>query len=614
VLVTLVGIIASTLLFVASLLLNALSREFSGKALVEATDLGGALVLASLAALLVGSWWENRRGYGIPCLYVWGLTVIAFVLDRLGLTPREAFYAAGMAAAGYATLTGLLWRQGARIATVASSWGVRDPIGGLKRTAGWLPAVNLIMAAASILATLLIVLTYPERWMRITSGMAPAVLAVGLAALAQKHRRTLLEFASLLTTGVAAVCLGWADLQPEWSERAVLLRLIRMLMVLSGLTFVYGVLVPLRVSSASNWFDPVRRVAATFGMGALVTLLAVLGLEAAFFQPGVGAPVETAQMAAVVVVLVALSAGFVSLALLPGRDPLALTERGRMGYVYAAEVVAALTFAHLYLCRPWLFESFLQPYWPYIVMGIAFAGVGVGEMFLRRGLRVLAEPLQRTGAFLPLLPAIGVWVIAAQQTHYATLLFIIGLMYMMLSFLRRSMLSGLAAALAGNAALWSLLTDTEISFWEHPQFWLIPPAVSALIAGQINRRRLSEEQLAALRYIGVLVIYLSSTSEIFIRGVGESLWPPMILAGLAVTGVFVGILLQIRAFLYLGTGFVLLSVISMVWHAARAIQHVWPWWAFGIGLGIFILVVFALFEKNRDEISRWIDRLQQWEK
>jgi hypothetical protein len=358
----------------------------------------------------------------------------------------------------------------------------------------------------------------------------------------------------------------------------------------------------------------VRRIAVTFGVGALIVLVAVLVVEAIIFQPGVDAPIETPLVLAVAVVLVALAAGFVSMALLPGRDPFALGERGRMGYIYAAELVAALVFAHIFLCRPSYFSGRISAYWPYIVMGIAFAGVGVGELSRRRGLMVLAQPLQRTGAFLPLLPALGFWVIAAEKTHYATLLFIIGIMYLVLSGLRKSVASGLAAALAGNAALWFLLAESDMSIWEHPQFWLIPPAASALIAGQINHRRLSSNQQATLRYVSILVIYLSSTSEIFVRGIGESLWPPIILAGLSVAGVFLGIILRVRAFLYLGTSFVLLSVVSMVWHAQREFQHSWPWWAFGIGLGICILVLFAVFEKQRPQIMRWIDRVQQWDK
>ena len=82
---------------------------------------------------------------------------------------------------------------------------------------------------------------------------------------------------------------------------------------------------------------------------------------------------------------------------------------------------------------------------------------------------------------------------------------------------------------------------------------------------------------------------------------------------LSVAGVFLGLVLQVRAFLYLGTSFVFLSMVSMVWHAQRAIQHSWPWWAFGIGLGIGILAVFGVFEKKRPEVMAWIEKLRHWE-
>ena len=93
------------------------------------------------------------------------------------------------------------------------------------------------------------------------------------------------------------------------------------------------------------------------------------------------------------------------------------------------------------------------------------------------------QPLQRTGGFLPLLPALGWWLNRAlgidAAGHYSLLLFFAGLLYVALSMLRRSYISGIAAALAGNAALWALLADYEpLSLLKHPQFWLIPPAVS----------------------------------------------------------------------------------------------------------------------------------------
>jgi len=607
------GLVLASLFFTGALVVNCVQRSTWGGDGIAAADVGGMAALAVLGLLFVGALWERRRGYGIPCLYVWGTLVIAVGLDLAGIKDRLAFWAVGMAAGVYATLTSLVWRQGARLAALGSRWGICDPVAGLRRTAVWLPTVNLLVAAASTLATLVVVSFFPERWMRISSGMLPAALALGLAGLAQQERRTLLQFVSLLMTGVAAVCLSWADLQPDWTERLLLLRVIRVVIVLAGLTFVYGLIVVRRVPAASSWLAPVQRIAMTFGGGAGLALVAVLLLERLYYVPGVGAPVDTAPMLVVAVVLAALLVGLISLALLPERAAAALTERQRMMCVYGAEVMAALVFAHLFMCRPTWFAGVFRPYWPYIVMAIAFAGVGVGELFQRSGIRVLSDPLQRTGAFLPLIPALGFWVVAAEKSDYTVVLFTAGVVYLVLSMLRRSMTSGLAALVAGNAALWSLLIDTGFAFWRHPQFWLIPPAVSLLIAGQLNRRQLKPAQLAAVRYFSVLVIYLSSTSEIFLRGIGDSLWPPMVLASLSVAGVFVGIIFRVRAFLYLGTGFVLLSVVTMVWHAARAIQHVWPWWAFGIGLGICILVLFGLFEKKRPEITAWARQLQQWE-
>ena len=60
------------------------------------------------------------------------------------------------------------------------------------------------------------------------------------------------------------------------------------------------------------------------------------------------------------------------------------------------------------MTMPWLFSGWFLRFWPLVVMAIAFVGVGLGELFQRRRQRVLSEPLQTTGALLPLLPALGV--------------------------------------------------------------------------------------------------------------------------------------------------------------------------------------------------------------
>jgi hypothetical protein len=54
-------------------------------------------------------------------------------------------------------------------------------------------------------------------------------------------------------------------------------------------------------------------------------------------------------------------------------------------------------------------------------------------------------------------------------------------------------------------------------------------------------------------------------------------------------------------------------MITMVWHASRSLGQVWPWWAFGILMGLAMLTFFGIFEKKRPEITALVNRLRTWE-
>ena len=111
----------------------------------------------------------------------------------------------------------------------------------------------------------------------------------------------------------------------------------------------------------------------------------------------------------------------------------------------------------------------------------------------------------------------------------------------------------------------------------------------------------------------VAVIYVSSTSEVFLAGIGDELRSPMVLAVLSVIGVLLGIAMRIRIFLYLGSSFLFVSVLTMVMVAHRQTGGDWVWWVFGICLGLAIVALFGLFEKKRDEMTAWITRIRNWE-
>ena len=137
--------------------------------------------------------------------------------------------------------------------------------------------------------------------------------------------------------------------------------------------------------------------------------------------------------------------------------------------------------------------------------------------------------------------------------------------------------------------------------------------LSALAAGYINRGRMTSEQSAALRYFAAIVIYVSSTADVFINGVAEAPWLPAVLAGLSIAGVLAGIMLRVRAFLYLGTAFLVVALMTIIWHAAIHQERTWILWVAGIVTGVAIIAMFGLFEKRREDVLAVVERMKHWE-
>jgi hypothetical protein len=98
----------------------------------------------------------------------------------------------------------------------------------------------------------------------------------------------------------------------------------------------------------------------------------------------------------------------------------------------------------------------------------------------------------------------------------------------------------------------------------------------------------------------------------FLAGLGNSATLPLVLAALSVAGVLLGIMLRMRAYLLLGTGFLGVVVLSMIWYAAVDLEQTWIWWTCGVALGAAILTLFGLFEKRRLNIVHLVDELRAW--
>ncbi|MBL8854693.1 MAG: hypothetical protein JNK57_12060, partial [Planctomycetaceae bacterium] len=298
-------------------------------------------------------------------------------------------------------------------------------------------------------------------------------------------------------------------------------------------------------------------------------------------------------------------------ALVPKHRAVALSMPLRQAHVYAAQGFLAVGIVHTAITLPWLFRFGLQQYWPYIAMGLAFAGIGVWHYLQRRRLIVLAEPLATTLLFFPALAAL-LSLGLESQTDRSLVMLLAGLVYGALAVTHPGFWTRLTAFAFGNLALWLFIERYPMwTFQNHPQLWLIPPAVTALIVSRIEQHRLGATAAASVRYLALAVIYVSSTSEIFIQGIGKNLAPPMILASLALLGMFVGMALKVREYIFLGALFLLVAMFTMVWHAQQQLNHVWPWWAFGISLGIGTLVFFAIFEQRRNQRRRLQEASQE---
>jgi hypothetical protein len=546
------------------------------------------------------------------------------------MTPPHLLRAACLGLSGYVLAAAVA----ARIVPLLTS--LRDRWEGVP----WLLPAQAVTATVALGLSLWACGTFDMMADRLTAPLAVALLVA--AGVLHAHRGVAPRYVTLLLGVLLGLELGWAVLGPgvdaRWLHRNVLL-----MTALAVGTVLYGVLLARLGKAIPEWAECGRRLGPILGVGAFVMLLVVLGQEFVLFNPAVRrTPMMGWAVAVVAAALVGLMTAQIRFAVVPGRDPFGLSEARRTIYVYLAEVLLLGLFLHVRLNLPELFGNRFVKYWTFLVMAIAFIGVGLGEFFQRRKLPVLGGPLYRTGVFLPLIPLLVFWVrppsalqnvliehapgtqpmlaalerLPAYHTgafdRYAYLWFLLGALYAVIAVARRSPRHTLFAALAANVGLWCLFHYHGLGFLVHPQMWLVPLGLIVLVSEHLNRERLGPSQAALLRYAGLGLLYLSSTADMFLTGLGRSLVLPVVLALFSVSGVLAGILLRVRSFLLAGVGFLIVVILSMIWHAAVDLAQTWVWWASGIVLGVAILGLFALFEKRRNDVMRLVEEMRKW--
>jgi hypothetical protein len=571
----------------------------------------GWLAMISVGVLLLMLFWDRGSGRQIPRFYLWSASIAGLLCAALAAGER-LYVLLGLALALLVSWVALLYRQQASLTRVASLCGINhaETMMGSVRT--WIVPLHALLVLLCVGWQFDSIWNSELRSLRMAAAFTPLILGLGTAAIASVVRKRWIMISAFALLAVFALYVSWSDLSPT-IEHLALRRWARVALGMAVATIVLGALGPRMLRIEGEWARCLQRTAFGTAIATLVGLAGLLVSEAIEYLPGRGTPLPTAEAATIAVVLLATIVGLVVAALTPTIGGVHISLARRKACVYLAEAVGACLALHVALAMPFLLRPEWRGFWPYLVMGLAFAAAAAGHLAQRQRLPAVSEPLLRTGVLLPLAPFVLTWFVPA-DSDYALLLFLGGLLYLAHAVVYRQARYAAAAIVAANLALWSLLQRYDaLQFLQHPQLWLIPPALCVLVTVQWYRDKLSKDQVSAVRYGALAVMYISSTSEIFLVGVGQQLWPPMILVGLSVLGMMMGIALKIRAFLVVGCTFLFVSLVTMVMHAHRALGHVWPWWAFGIGLGLAILTLFGLFEKKRAEMSAWLNRLRQWD-
>ncbi|HEY7184606.1 MAG TPA: hypothetical protein VIC84_24420, partial [Blastocatellia bacterium] len=507
------------------------NSQLAGEALLDWS------ALASVAALFAACLWDERYGYAMRGLHVIGL--IAAGMALLALKPEDGVLLVSVVVvlSLYALATSALWRGRKSLLRLAARLRMPSREDDLAFFSPWLNTINASLGLVIYIITFIIVLSFDSLRQRLIASTTSVAIPISLALLVSPLRApslitkegdraarqdsdndpalnitpsALISPVSLISLAIwasflSAVLWGWAWLAP-YSGLHVMNRLAVTMVVAGAIQIGYRFIISRKLAEEDEWRRVVKRRLLSIGAFGLISMIGILGAEARNYAMFKMAGAQWWVVIVVFAALVSLFCACIGFALSPGRDPFNLSDRGRMNYVYVAEALAVVTLAHARLTMPWFFRGFFLTWWPLIVMLLAFTGVGLGELFRRRGRLVLAEPLERTGILLPILPVFGFWLVDS-QVSYSGLLFLVGLFYGGLSVMRRSFLFGIVAVLAGNGGLWNMLDGIGgYGFFEHPQLWLIPVSVSVLVAGHVNRERLTKDQMTLIRYTTLMMI------------------------------------------------------------------------------------------------------------
>ncbi|RKI19033.1 hypothetical protein D7Y15_06025 [Corallococcus sp. AB030] len=191
-------------------------------------------------------------------------------------------------------------------------------------------------------------------------------------------------------------------------------------------------------------------------------------------------------------------------------------------------------------------------------LSLGFVLVGVTVLARRAGVRPVEQATRRFAALLP----IAVALILPRDATGDAALFAggSGLLYAALGAVERSRMFGAFAAAACNLAL--LIAALAFGL-EGLEIYLAPLGLLLLMMGQLFTSSLPHAARNAVRILGGLLLYVPAAAKLTASmGQSEDGTYAIVFGAVCLLGVAVGMALRIRAYLALGTLFLLLDVVA----------------------------------------------------
>jgi hypothetical protein len=244
-------------------------------------------------------------------------------------------------------------------------------------------------------------------------------------------------------------------------------------------------------------------------------------------------------------------------------------------------------------------------------LSLGFLLLGVTVLARRAGIPPVARATRLFAALLPL--GIAATLPGDRPLSMALVAAGSAALYGALAWVEQSRALGTLGAIAANAALLLFALASGLSGAE---IYLAPFGLLVLALGHLFAPTLTRATRQAVRTVGTLLLYAPAASAItFQLGRAQHGGYALVFGTVCLAGIGAGMLLHIRAYLALGTGFLVLDIVANLVHAGLRDHRV----GFAVlsATGLLILATMVLTTLRREaferQVGRWRLRLRAWE-